>query len=70
MSFMKGDLMYIIDNKDDDWWYASKKDGEEEGYIPSNYVTEYGSDLFAEKLVGWLGGYILRDSIIASDMLL
>jgi hypothetical protein len=38
---MKGDLMYIIDHKHDDWWWARKKDGGEEGCIPSNYVTEY-----------------------------
>ena len=49
MSFLKGDLMYIIDDKDDDWWYARKKDGGEEGNIPSKYVTEYKSYLHAEK---------------------
>jgi uncharacterized protein YaiE (UPF0345 family) len=48
LSFMKGDLMYIIDGSDN-WWYAKKKDGEEEGYIPSNHVTEYRSGLHAEK---------------------
>jgi hypothetical protein len=47
LSFMKGDLMYIIDDSDD-WWYAKKKDNEEEGYIPSNYVSECGSGLYAE----------------------
>jgi hypothetical protein len=49
LSFTKGDLMYIIDHKDGDWWYARKKDSGEEGYIPSNYVTEYMSGLHAEK---------------------
>ena len=48
MSFMKGDLMYIID-RDGNWWYARKNDGGEEGYIPSNYVIEYGNGLYAEK---------------------
>ena len=42
--------MYIIDDKDGDWWWARKKDGGKEGYIPSNYVmTEYMSRLHAEK---------------------
>jgi hypothetical protein len=49
MSFMKGDLMYVLSNNDGDWWYARLKDGEEEGYVPSNYVTEYRSGLYAEK---------------------
>ena len=40
--------MYIINNRDDDWMYARKKDGGEEGYIPRNHVIEYGSDLLAE----------------------
>jgi hypothetical protein len=49
LSFMKGDLMYIINNTNGDWWYAKKKDGGKQGYIPSNYVTEYRSGLRAEK---------------------
>jgi hypothetical protein len=49
LSFMKGDLMYIIDHKDDNWWWARKKEGGEGGYIPSNHVTEYMSGLHAEK---------------------
>ena len=49
LNFMKGDLMYIIDDKDDDWWWARKKDGGQEGFVPSNYVTEHGSDLHVEK---------------------
>jgi hypothetical protein len=43
LSFMKGDLMYIINDKDDGWPYARKKDGGEGGYIPRNYVAEYES---------------------------
>ena len=34
--------MYII-NADEDWWYARLKDSGKAGYIPSNYVAEYGS---------------------------
>ena len=39
--------MYIVDelNGNDDWMYACKKDGGEEGYIPRNYVAEYMSDI-------------------------
>jgi hypothetical protein len=49
LSFMKGDLMYIIDHINDDRWYARKMYGGEEGCIPSNYVTEYRSDFRTEK---------------------
>ena len=49
LSFLKGDLMYIIDKKDDGWWWARLKDGGEEGYVPSNHVTDYRSALHAEK---------------------
>ena len=49
LSFMKGDLMYIINDKQDKWWFARKKDGGEEGYIPSNFVTEYKSDYITAK---------------------
>ena len=48
LSFKKGDLMYIISADDGDWWFARLKDSEEEGYVPSNYLTEIGS-LHAEK---------------------
>lgn len=41
--------MYIIDDKDDERWYARKKDSGEEGYIPSNHVTEYESSLYTER---------------------
>lgn len=43
LSFKKGDLMYIISTDEGDWWFARAKDGEKEGYIPSNYVAEYKS---------------------------
>ena len=48
LSFVKGDLMYIINADDGDWWFARMKDSGKEGYIPSNYVTEYGSGFKAE----------------------
>ena len=43
LSFRKGDLMYIISTDEGDWWFARSKDGEREGYIPSNYVAEWKS---------------------------
>ena len=43
LSFKKGDLLYIINTDEGDWWYAISKDTGQEGYIPSNYVAEYNS---------------------------
>ena len=40
LSFRKGDLMYIINTADGDWWFARSKDGSKEGYIPSKYVAD------------------------------
>ena len=46
LNFKKGDQMYIINNKDVDWWYAQLKDvdSERKGYIHRNYVAEYFSN--------------------------
>ena len=43
LSFKKGDLMYIISTEYEDWWFAQLKDKGKEGYIPSNFVTEWKS---------------------------
>ena len=43
LGFKKGDLMYIINTDEGDWWLAHSKDSEKEGYIPSNYVAEWKS---------------------------
>ena len=41
LSFKKGDLMYVINADDANWWRARLiKDKGREGYIPSNYVAE------------------------------
>ena len=54
LSFKKGDLLYIIstdeddDDVDDDWWYARSKHTGQEGYIPSNHVVEFESQLDTE----------------------
>ena len=43
LSFKKGDLLYIIDTDEGDWWYAQHKDSGLKGYIPSNYIAEHKS---------------------------
>ena len=43
LGFKKGDLLYVINKDDADWWFARSKDTGEEGYIPSNYVAESNS---------------------------
>ena len=43
LSFKKGDLLYIINTDEGDWWYARSKSTGQEGYIPNNYVAEYKS---------------------------
>ena len=43
LSFKKGDLLYIINTDEGDWWFARSKSTGQEGYIPNNYVAEYKS---------------------------
>ena len=43
LDFEKGDLLYVLNTDDGDWWYARSKQTEQEGYIPSNYIAEYMS---------------------------
>jgi len=47
-SFKRGDLLYIINTVEGDWWFARAKHSGQEGYIPSNYVAEYKSQLDTE----------------------
>jgi len=39
LAFKKGDLMYILNTDEQDWWFARSKDSGKQGYIPSNYVS-------------------------------
>jgi len=40
LSFKKGDLLLILDDKGPDWWFARSLNGtNKEGYIPRNYVV-------------------------------
>ena len=43
LSFERGDLLCIVDAKDKDWWLAHSKN-EEEGYVPSSYLTPFAVD--------------------------
>ena len=44
ISFKKGDLLYVLSTDESEhWWLARAKHSGQEGYIPSNYITEYKS---------------------------
>jgi len=43
LGFKKGDLLYIMDASDENWWFARSKDTGKKGYIPSNFVADYNS---------------------------
>ena len=48
LSFRKGELLYVMNPDEGDWWFARSKQTGQEGYIPSNYVAELKSDLDIE----------------------
>ena len=48
LSFQRGDLLYILNSDNEDWWLARAKHSGQEGYIPSNYVVEYKPKLDTE----------------------
>lgn len=39
LTFRKGDRMIIINDSDQDWWYAEHTSTHLQGYIPNNYVA-------------------------------
>ena len=39
LSFVKGEKMEIINNKDGGWWQARSLASGESGYVPSNYIA-------------------------------
>ena len=43
LGFKKGDLLYIINTDERDWWFARSKSTGQEGYIPNNYIAEYNT---------------------------
>ena len=40
LNFKKGDLLYILNRDNRNWWYARVKDSGQEGYIPVNCVIK------------------------------
>jgi hypothetical protein len=45
LAISDGDLLFVLDRGDDDWWKAKKRAGsddedEPEGLIPANYIEE------------------------------
>jgi actin cytoskeleton-regulatory complex protein SLA1 len=45
LAINEGDLLYVLEKGEDDWWKAKKKaesddEPEEEGLVPNNYVEE------------------------------
>ena len=43
LSFKKGDLMYILNMVEEDWWFARSKQTGQEGYVPYNCVAEFNT---------------------------
>ena len=39
MTFVKGDIMEIVDDTDPDWWLAKNINSGATGHIPRNYVA-------------------------------
>ena len=40
LSFVKGDLFYVLNSVDGDWWLVRAKDSSQEGYIPNNFIVQ------------------------------
>ena len=43
LSYKKGDLMYMLNMVEGDWWFARSKQTGQEGYVPYNYVAEFNT---------------------------
>lgn len=41
LSFQKGDIMYLIDGSNADWWYVKKEKDGSAGYVPRNFVARF-----------------------------
>ena len=45
LSFQKGDIMWIINSDDQDWWMACcSKDPSKQGFVPSNYLANLNNE--------------------------
>ena len=40
LSFKKGDLFYMLNTVEGDWWFARAKHSGQKGYIPNNFVAK------------------------------
>ena len=43
LRFKKGDLLYIINSEDADWWFVQQTVNGDKGFVPSNYIAKYKS---------------------------
>uniref|UniRef100_A0A8R1EBA3 SH3 domain-containing protein n=1 Tax=Caenorhabditis japonica TaxID=281687 RepID=A0A8R1EBA3_CAEJA len=39
LSFQKGDVMYLLDHSNCDWWYVRHQRTGQTGYVPRNFVA-------------------------------
>ena len=39
LGFKKGELLYILDDSEGNWWKARSKASNKEGYVPNNYIA-------------------------------
>lgn len=39
LGFKKGELLYILDDSEGNWWKARSKVSNKEGYVPNNYIA-------------------------------
>uniref|UniRef100_A0AC35U329 Tyrosine-protein kinase n=1 Tax=Rhabditophanes sp. KR3021 TaxID=114890 RepID=A0AC35U329_9BILA len=57
LSFVKGDIMYLLDNGNNDWWFVEHVKGGNTGYVPRNFVAQQAT-LESEE---WFAGRIPRN---------
>lgn len=41
LSFKQGDLICIISDEKEDWWYAEHKETGLKGFVPTNHITQW-----------------------------
>ncbi|KAI6218058.1 Tyrosine-protein kinase [Aphelenchoides besseyi] len=56
LSFKKGDVMFLLESSNSDWWFVRTKDGQRQGYVPKNFVA-IRTTVESEE---WFGGNISR----------